>query len=56
MTGYAIGIDTGGPCTDAAVVPPTRHAIVANAKALTPRAARPGRRLRPCARRANRLT
>ena len=37
MTGYAIGIDTGGTYTDAVVVDLARHAIVAKAKALTTR-------------------
>jgi N-methylhydantoinase A/oxoprolinase/acetone carboxylase beta subunit len=37
MTGYAIGIDTGGTYTDAVVVDVRRHAIVARAKALTTR-------------------
>jgi N-methylhydantoinase A/oxoprolinase/acetone carboxylase beta subunit len=37
MTGYAIGIDTGGTYTDAVVVDLHRHAIVSKAKALTTR-------------------
>jgi N-methylhydantoinase A/oxoprolinase/acetone carboxylase beta subunit len=37
MTGYAIGIDTGGTYTDAVVVDLQAHAIVAKAKALTTR-------------------
>jgi len=37
MTGYAIGIDTGGTYTDAVVVDVRRHAIVSKAKALTTR-------------------
>lgn len=37
MTGYAIGIDTGGTYTDAVVVDVRRNAIVAKAKALTTR-------------------
>ena len=37
MTGYAIGIDTGGTYTDAVVVDTGRHAVVAKAKALTTR-------------------
>ena len=37
MTGYAIGIDTGGTYTDAVVVETARRAIVAKAKALTTR-------------------
>ena len=37
MSGYAIGIDTGGTYTDAVVVDVARHRIVAKAKALTTR-------------------
>jgi N-methylhydantoinase A/oxoprolinase/acetone carboxylase beta subunit len=37
MTGYAIGIDTGGTYTDAVVVDLRRHAVVSKAKALTTR-------------------
>jgi len=37
MTGYAIGIDTGGTYTDAVVVDAARRRVVAKAKALTTR-------------------